>query len=155
MVKITRSSGHDLMRTDPIPSGFHAVTPYLMVDGVERLIQFLGEVFGAEVKSLTRHPDGSVMHASVQVRDSMLMMSDGRPQWPAVPASFYCYVPNVDELYQRALAAGGTSLTTPADQVYGDRMGGVKDPTGNTWWLATHIRDVSDEEIERNKRPTP
>ena len=77
------------------------------------------------------------------------MMGQGSDQWPAMPASLYLYVPNVNELFRQAVAAGGKSLMEPADMFYGDRHGGLTDPNGNVWWIATHIEDVSDEEIAR------
>lgn len=138
------------MPVKPIPDGFHTVTPYLMVPDAAGLIEFLKAAFGAQ--EVVRHgtPDGRVMHAQVKVGDSMIMMGEASPeQGGPMPASTYLYVPNVDEVHARALAAGATSLMAPADQFYGDRGGGVKDAWGNLWWIGTHIEDVSPEELER------
>ncbi len=138
------------MAVNYIPKEHHTVTPYIMVDGVESVMNFLIAAFGAETKSVMNGPDGSVMHAEIKVGDSMLMLAAARPpEWPSQPAAFYLYLPDCDAAYQSALAAGATSLMEPADQFYGDRHGGVKDASGNSWWVATHIEDVSEEERAR------
>jgi uncharacterized glyoxalase superfamily protein PhnB len=133
-----------------IPDGYHSITPYLIVPGVARLLDFLKEAFGAEETHprMTR-PDGAVMHAEVRIGDSRLMMGEPGGNWTPMPGSLYLYVPDTDAVYRRALAAGATSLMEPADQFYGDRNAGVKDPSGNSWWIATHKEDVSHEEMVR------
>jgi len=135
-----------------IPDGYHAVTPYLVVQGVDRLIPFLNQAFGAEVKERHTRPDGAVMHAELKVGDSIVMMGEAPEPKAASPSNLYLYVEDVDRTYRQALEAGGTSVREPADQFYGDRSGGVKDPSGNTWWISTHIEDVSPEEMERRQR---
>ena len=137
------------MAVKPVPEGYHTVTPYLVVQEPERVIAFLQKTFDAKV--LERHdaPDGSVRHAEIQLGDSKVMLGAAGGQWPPMPAVLYVYVPDVDEVYRRALAAGGTSLREPTDQFYGDRSGGVQDPGGNQWWVATHKEDVSPEEMKR------
>jgi PhnB protein len=141
------------MSVNYIPKEHHTVTPYIMVDGVEEVMNFLTAAFGAESKSVMRSPDGSVTHAEVKVGDSMLMLAGARaPEWPSQPASFYLYLPDCDAAYKRALAAGAQSIMEPADQFYGDRHGGVKDSAGNSWWVATHIEDVSEEEMARRMK---
>ena len=132
------------MAVQPIPAGFHSITPYVMAAGGAGLIAFLKEAFGAQEKHVMKGPDGSIMHASLLIGDSMLMMSDGRKEWPAQPTGFYLYVPNVDEVYARAIKAGGVSINEPRNEFYGDRMGGVKDPSGNSWWIATQVEIVSE-----------
>jgi PhnB protein len=94
---------------------------------------------------------GSTLHPErASHGNSMLMLADARPpEWPSQPASFYLYLPDCDAAYARALAAGAQSILEPADQFYGDRHGGVKDAAGNSWWVATHIEDVSEEEMAR------
>ncbi|MDB5323011.1 MAG: Glyoxalase/bleomycin resistance protein/dioxygenase [Phycisphaerales bacterium] len=140
------------MGVEPVPAGFHMITPYVMVEGVGRLIDFLQRAVGAEIAHLSKTPDGLVMHASLRVGDSMLMLADARPpQWPARPSGFYVYVPNVDEMYERAMAAGAGSINAPRDEFYGDRMAGVTDPSGNQWWFATHVEDVSEEEMKKRQ----
>jgi PhnB protein len=140
------------MAVQPIPAGFHTITPYLMAKEAAKLIDFLKNALGAEVITLSKSPDGLIMHASLRIGDSMLMLSDPRGNWAAQPAGIYLYVPNMDELYQRAINAGAESVNAPRDEFYGDRMGGIKDPSGNTWWIATHIEDVSDEEIRKRQQ---
>jgi PhnB protein len=138
------------MSVNYIPKEHHTVTPYIMVEGVEQVMDFLTATFGAESRSVMKSPDGRVMHAQILVGDSMLMLAEAKPpEWMSQPASFYLYVPDCDSAYQKALAVGATSIMEPADQFYGDRHGGVRDASGNSWWMATHIEDVSDEEMKR------
>jgi PhnB protein len=139
------------MPVNPVPPGFHTITPYLITKDAAKLIEFLQKALGAEVKHHMKGPDGLVMHASLKIGDSMIMMTDARGQWPAQPTGMYLYVPDADALYRRAIEAGAESMGEPKDQFYGDRMGGIKDPSGNTWWIATHTEDVSDEEMERRR----
>src|ERR1035437_3384908 len=117
----------------PIPDGAHTVTPYLVVEGVPKLIDFLKQAFGAEELFRMARPDGGVMHAEVKIGDSMIMIGEAMGQWKPKPCSLYLYVEDVDAVYQRAIQAGGTSVGEPKDQFYGDRSGGVTDPCGNHW----------------------
>ena len=133
----------------PIPEGFHAVTPHLTVPGVANLIDFLKHAFDATEIDRFAGPDGSVMHAQVRIGDSIVMMGDPPPQFGPKPCNLYLYVENVDEVYQRALDAGATSVRPVENQFYGDRSGGVQDPCGNQWWIATHVEDVTPEELQR------
>jgi PhnB protein len=137
------------MAVKPVPEGYHTITPYLVVPGAAKLIDFLKQAFDAREIHRMNAPDGSVMHAELQIGDSRLMMGEASGQFPAMPVGLYLYVPNCDELYRRAIAAGGTSIAEPKDQFYGDRHGGVKDPAGNQWWIATHIEDVAPDEMTR------
>jgi PhnB protein len=137
------------MAVKPIPEGFHTVTPYLLVTDARRLIEFLKQAFGAELVHLSTRPDGGVMHAQVRIGDSPVMMGEVTGEWKPMLGSLYLYVPDTDAVYRRALQAGGTSVMEPADQFYGDRNAGVKDPVGNVWWIGTHIEDVSEEEMAR------
>jgi uncharacterized glyoxalase superfamily protein PhnB len=132
-----------------IPNGSHSITPYLVVEGVPKLIEFLKQAFGAEELGRMARPDGGVMHAEVKVGDSKLMMGEPMGDWKAKPCSLYLYVEDVDAVYQRAIQAGGTSVSEPSDQFYGDRTGGVIDPSGNYWGIATHVEDVSHEEMAK------
>ena len=138
------------MAVRPIPEGYHTVTPYLVVPGVARLIEFLKQAFGAvEAHAPMYRPDGGIAHADLRIGDSHIMLGEPMGQFPPMPAMLYLYVPDVDAVYRRALQAGAASLTEPADQFYGDRNAGVKDPTGNAWWIATHKEDVPPEEMKR------
>jgi uncharacterized glyoxalase superfamily protein PhnB len=139
------------METDvkPIPEGYHAITPYLTVEGASRLIEFLEQAFQAETRFQMPDADGRIRHAELRIGDSMVMIAEAHGPWKAMPASLYLYVPDTDAFYRRAIEAGGTSILEPADQFYGDRNAGVKDPSGNIWYLATHVEDVSPEEMKR------
>ena len=138
------------MKVKPIPDGFHTITPYLIVDGAEKLISFMKEAFGAQLDhEPAKRPDGRIMHATLKVGNSMLMISDASEQAKASPVMLYLYVPDVDAAYQKALKAGATSVMEPADQFYGDRSGGVKDAAGNRWFFGTHIEDVSPAELKK------
>ncbi len=137
------------MAVKPIPDGFHTVTPYLLVCEVPKLIDFLKKAFGAEVTECMDAPDGTVMHAQVKIGDSFIMMGDPRGRCEPTAASLYLYVQDNDLVYNRAIEAGATSVMEPADQFYGDRNAGVKDPVGNTWWIATHIEDVPPDELRK------
>ncbi len=120
------------------PEGFHAVPPYLIVAGVDRLIRFLTEAFGAEVRERATRPDGSVMHAQVRIEDAVVEMGEGQGEWQPMSAALHLYVADADATYRRALEAGGDSLYEPTDRPYGDREAGVRDPSGNLWFIATH-----------------
>jgi PhnB protein len=137
------------MAVKPIPEGYRTVTPYLIVEDADKLLTFVKSAFGAKVKEEHRLPDGTIMHADVIVGDSHIMMGQANEQWQARKGSIMLYVPDVDATYKKALAAGGKSLQEVADQFYGDRSGGVEDPCGVAWWIATHVEDVPPEEMEK------
>ena len=138
------------MAVKPVPEGYHTATPYLIVPGVAKVIDFLKQTFDAkEIHERMSRPDGTIMHAEVRIGDSPIMLGEPMGQFQPMPASVYLYVPDTDACYRRALKAGAASLMEPADQFYGDRNAGVKDPSGNSWWIATHIEDVAPEEIAR------
>jgi uncharacterized glyoxalase superfamily protein PhnB len=134
---------------DPVPAGYHTVTPYLVAADGEGLLAFLKAAFGAEVLSRAVRPDGGIANAEVRIGDSMLMLAQAREPWKPMPSGFYLYVQDTDAAYRAALAAGGSSTLEPGDQFYGDRNAGVQDPWGNNWWIATHIEDVDEAEIQR------
>jgi PhnB protein len=140
------------MAVKPIPDGFHSVTPFLVVPGAAKLLDFLQQAFEAQELHRMQRPDGTIMHAEVRIGDSLVMM--GEPMGSSQPmfGSLYLYVHDVDAVYQRALQAGATSTSEPADQFYGDRSAGIKDPVGNQWWIATHKEDVPPEEIARRAK---
>ena len=132
-----------------IPDGYQAVIPYLVVQDVAGLVDFLVRVFDGKEGHRSMRPDGTIMHTEVRIGDSVVMMGGANDQWKPMPSSLYVYVPDTDAAYRRAIAAGATSLMEPADQFYGDRNAGVKDPAGNFWWIGTHIEDVPPEELEK------
>ena len=131
------------------PAGFHAVTPYLTVQGVPKLIEFLQRAFGAEDLYVAKRPDGTIGHARVRIGDSLVEMGEASDQWKAMKASLHLYVPDADATYRRAMAAGGTSLLEPTDMFYGERSGGVTDPCGNHWYIATFMEELTDEEMQQ------
>lgn len=142
------------MSVNPIPEGYHTVCPYIIIDGAQEMIDFLVAAFDAEVRSKTlgpASPGGTrfVKHAEVRVGTSMIMISDGRGEVPANPVSLYCYVEDVDACHARALAAGGQEILPPTDMFYGDRHGGVVDPAGNSWYIASRVEDVAQDELQR------
>jgi uncharacterized glyoxalase superfamily protein PhnB len=147
MVKLVYEEA--IMPVKPIPDRYHSVTPYLVVQGASTLIEFLKQAFEATEMFRMAQPDGTIMHAEVQIGDSIVMMGEARGECQPLSAAMYLYVEDVDAVYKRALQAGATSQMEPADQFYGDRHAGVKDPAGNHWWIATHIEDVPPDELAR------
>jgi PhnB protein len=137
------------MPVRPVPEGYQSVIPYLIVDGADRLLDFIRQAFGAVEHERMARDDGSIGHAEVRIGDSVVMISDGRDPWKPMPAAIYLYVPDTDATYHRAIEAGAVSLMEPADQFYGDRNAGVRDPSGNIWWIGTRVEDISREELER------
>jgi len=143
------------MSAKPVPDGFHTVTPYLTCTPVAGVIEFLEKTFGAVVVERMSASDGRLMHAEVQVGDSILMLGEPSAPWQPMPCALYLYVGDCDAAYRRALEAGAVSVAEPADQFYGDRHCGVRDVAGNLWWIATHIEDVSPEEMKRRRDELP
>jgi uncharacterized glyoxalase superfamily protein PhnB len=138
------------MPVKAIPDGYHAVTPYLIARDAAKTIEFAKKAFGAEYAfEPMKRPDGKIMHAELKIGDSRVMISDATQEHPAMPCMLHLYVPDVDAVYKRAVGAGGTSVTELADQFYGDRSGGVKDPSGNFWHIATHKEDVAPSELKK------
>jgi PhnB protein len=121
------------------PAGHPTISPYLLVDGAAGTIAFLTQVFGAV--ELRRFPDetGRLMHAEVRIDDSVLMLADCTPEWPALPSYVHVYVADVDDTYRRALAAGAVAVQEPVQKGDEDKRGGVRDPGGTTWWIATRV----------------
>ena len=142
----------------PVPQGFHTLTPHLIVLDADQAIEFYKRAFGAElVGGVARGPDGKVMHALLRIGDSNLMLNDEMPEYGALsPVSggsssvtIHIYTPDVDRAFERAIAAGGAVERAVQDQFYGDRSGTLRDPFGISWTIATHIEDVSEEEVNR------
>lgn len=122
------------------PESYSTVSPYLVVSGAQQVIDFLTQVFGAAQLRRFDNPDGSIMHVELRIGDTVVMMGDAGGQWTARPASLHIYVEDVDAVYRRALAAGGISVQEPRRREgEPDRRGGVQDPAGNTWWIATQV----------------
>ena len=122
------------------PEGYSTVSPYLVVAGAQRVIDFLKQAFDATELRRYDMPDGSIMHAEVRIGDTVVMLGDAGGDWTPVPAFLHVYVDDVDATYERALAAGGVSVQEPVRKGDDpDRRGGVKDPGGSTWWIATPV----------------
>jgi PhnB protein len=121
------------------PQGYSSVSPYLIVEGASRTIEFLVRAFDAvELRSFA-DPTGKLMHAEVRLDDTVVMLADHSGDWPAQPSNVHIYVPDVDATYRRALEAGATSVQEPTKKDDEDRRGGVKDASGTTWWIATKV----------------
>ncbi|MGH7101993.1 MAG: VOC family protein [Acetobacteraceae bacterium] len=131
------------------PDGYHAVTPYLIAEGAAKVIDFAKATFGAEEKLRLTAPGGRIGHAELRIGDAAVMLADANAEHPAMPCTLHVYVDDADATYQRALSAGGTSVRAVANQFYGDRSGGVRDPGGNVWHIATHVEDVPPAELKR------
>ena len=134
---------------NPIPEGYHSVTPYLAVSDAAKLIDFLTNAFSAKLLGKMLGPTGRVAHAEMLIGDSIVMLGEPQSEAETRRAMLYLYVPDVDATYQRSLAAGAESTRALTNQFYGDRNGAVRDPLGNEWFIATHVEDVSMEEMER------
>jgi len=133
---------------NPVPPGYATVTPYLCVADAAKLIGFLTQAFDAKLIFKMDGPGGKIMHAEMTIGDSRIMIGQPAPG-QETHAMIHLYLPDADGFYARAIAAGATSVREPADQFYGDRSAGVRDQFGNQWFIATHIEDVSEEEMER------
>ncbi len=141
----------------PIPDGYHSVQPYLIVKNAAGAIDFYTKAFGAKER-LRMEKDGRVHHAEIEIGDSCVMLADETPEMRAFspehyggsPVSLMVYVRDCDAVYAQALAAGAKSEREPTDQFYGDRMAGVLDPFGYRWYIGTHIKDVSKQELEQH-----
>ena len=125
-----------------VPKGLNDVNVYMHPLRAEPVINFLKRAFGAREIAKYASPDGVVLHAEIRVGSSMVEMGEAQGKYPPMLAMFYVYVPDVDRVYQSALAAGATSMSEPVDQPYGDRSGGVKDAFGNQWYIATRVKDM-------------
>lgn len=144
------------MAVQPIPNGYHSIQPYLMIDGAAAAIEFYKQAFGATERLRMQQKDGRIGHAEIQIGDCCVMLADENaqigafapPHYGGSAVSLLLYTEDCDATYRQALAAGATSEREPADQLYGDRMAGVLDPFGYKWWIATHIQDVSNQELE-------
>lgn len=129
------------MSTAYKPEGYTSLAPYLVAPGVQQVIDFLKKAFNATELRRFDKPDGSVMHAEVRIDDTVVMMADASPEYPAFPIWLHLYVKDVDDAYRRALEAGGVSVREPTrSEGDPDKRGGVKDPAGNTWWVSTQVQ---------------
>lgn len=139
-------------KVNPIPEGYNRVIPYLMSEGVGKIMDFLKQVFDAEEIERMQMPDGTVTHGEVRIVDSVIMLAEAQGDYKAQPVMLYLYVEDVDSTYKKAIDFGMESVREPINEFYGDRSAGVKDHSGNQWWMATHVENVSPEEIEKRAK---
>jgi PhnB protein len=146
-----------MIATNHIPEGYHSITPYLHITGAARAIEFYKEVFGATEVMRMDAPDGKIGHAEIKIGDSHVMLADEFPEmdvrspqsFGGSPVELLLYVEDVDALAERAVEAGAKLIEPLEDKFYGDRMGKFVDPFGHIWAVATHMEDVSPEEMEK------
>jgi PhnB protein len=135
-----------------VPEGFHAVTPYLIVDNAAGLIEFIQKAFDGKLTFITKDDDDRIVHATVKIGDSTIMISDTMEGMSAQTAMLYLYLEDVDAVFRKAVQAKATSIQEPKNEFYGDRAGAVKDAAGNTWWISTHVEDVDEKELDRRSK---
>jgi PhnB protein len=148
------------MAVKPIPDGYHTATPYLIIKGASKAIDYYKHAFGATELMRFAGPDGRIGHAEVRIGDSMIMLADEHPEMGAIspsslggtPVGIMLYVEDVDSMFQRAVAAGAKVERPVKDQFYGDRSGTLVDPFGHKWTISTHKEDVSEEEMHRRMK---
>ncbi len=149
------------MAAQPVPEGYHSLNPYLAVDDASAAIEFYKRAFGATERMRMEGPGGSIGHAELEIGDSVVMLSDPFPQATTRPpnelggttSGVFMFVEDVDAVYKKAVEAGATSTMEPENMFWGDRFGTVTDPFGHSWQIATHVEDVSPEEMaERSKK---
>ena len=144
-------------KVNPVPEGYHTVTPYLCIRAAAKALDFYARAFGAQEKVRMPGPDGKVMHAEILIGDSMVMLGEENPAQNAkspeafggTPVSIMLYVPDVDAVFKKATAAGAKADAPPADMFWGDRYGKLTDPFGHSWGIATHVEDVTPEEMKK------
>jgi PhnB protein len=149
-------------KVSPIPKGYNSITPYLIIKGAAQAIEYYKSVFGATEVFRMDQPDGKVGHAELKIGDSRVMLADenlNMGAWHASatsigqsPVSLYLYIPDVDRVVERAVAAGAKILKPVEDQFYGDRSGFIQDPFGHLWGIATHVEDVAPQELEERAK---
>ena len=145
-----------------IPKGYNSITPYLIINGAAKAIEYYKQVFGATEIMRMPGPDGKIGHAELKIGDSTIMLADENPSMGqghagaktvgGSPISLYVYLEDVDDVVKRAVAEGATILKPVQDQFYGDRSGFIQDPFGHLWGIATHVEDVSADEMERRMK---
>ncbi|MDP9159582.1 MAG: VOC family protein [Acidobacteriota bacterium] len=144
-------------KVKPIPDGYHTLTPHLTVRDAARALDFYQKAFGAQILHVHKMPDGKIMHATIKIGDSLCMLNDEFPEWQTLsPVStagsgvtLHIQIEDVDTAFKQAVSAGATVKMPLMDMFWGDRYGTVSDPFGHTWSLATHVRDVSPEEMQQ------
>ena len=146
------------MSVKPIPEGYHTLTPYFTVRDARRAIEFYKQAFGAEERGVMNGPDGKVMHAELKIGDSIIMLADEFPEFGSLSPEtvggssmgLHIYVDNVDQAFDRAVKAGAKVEAPVVEQFWGDRYGRLKDPFGHKWSIATHVKDMSADEMRHS-----
>lgn len=144
-------------KVNPIPDGMHTVTPHLICAGAADAIEFYKKAFGAEEIERVPGPQGQLVHAAIRIGDSVVMLMDEMPDWNSLgpkslkgtPVGIHLYVEDVDATFRQAIDVGATEIMALEDTFWGDRYGVVEDPFGHHWSIATHIRDMTPEEIQQ------
>lgn len=144
------------MPVKPIPEGYHTITPYLTVRNAAKAIEFYKQAFGAQSRGVMTGPDGKVMHAELKIGDSVIMLADEFPDFGSLSpesvgassSGLHIYVINVDKAFERAVKAGAQVEMPVMDTFWGDRYGKLKDPFGHKWSIATHVKDMSADEMK-------
>ena len=145
------------MSAKPVPDGYHTLTPFLTVRNAAKAIEFYKQAFGAQERGIAKDPTGKVMHAEIKIGDSIVMLADEFPEFGSTaPESgggtsmgLHIYIEDVDQAFERAVKAGAKVEMPVADQFWGDRYGRLKDPFGHKWSIATHVKDMSADEMKR------
>jgi PhnB protein len=143
--------------TKPIPAGYHTLTPSIIVSDAVEAIEFYKKALGAQEQDRFEGPGGEIMHATIKIGDSLLMLSEENPTWNTqspktlggTPSGIFVYVENVDQAFEKAVKAGAQVIMPVMNQFWGDRMGAFFDPYGHKWNIATHVQDLTNEEIQR------
>ena len=150
------------MAVKPVPEGYHSVTPYLIINGASRAIDFYKNSFGATEIMRFPGPDGKIAHAEIKIGDSVIMLADeamaqykSPETYGGTPVSMMIYVPDVDKTFKQATSNGAKESRAVQDQFYGDRSGTLIDPFGHVWTVATHVEDVSADEMKRRMEALP
>jgi PhnB protein len=151
------------MAVKPIPDGYHSVTPYLIIKGAGRAIDFYKNSFGAQEIMRFPGPNNTIAHAEIRIGDSVIMLADEQPAnnnrspqaFGGSPVSLMIYVPDVDKTFRQAISNGAKETRVVQDQFYGDRSGNLVDPFGHVWTIATHMEDVSMEEMQQRMAALP
>jgi PhnB protein len=131
----------------PVPEGYRTVTPWIISKDTAGLLDYLRAAFGGVELARVPNPDGSIGHAEMRIGDSIVMFFDAKEGWPATPGFLRLFVEDADAVYARAIQAGGSAVTKVTELFFGDRVGRIRDPVGNIWWIQTHVADLGPAEM--------
>lgn len=131
------------------PEGYHTITPYIIVENADELVEFIEKIFDGQLLFKMQNQDGRISHGEMTIGDSKLMLAEATEEWEPTQTMLHFYVEDIDTVYQKALDFGVVTVKEPKNEFYGDRIATVQDSFGNFWSIATHIEDVSNEEMER------